>query len=72
MSEQKTVSTGNPTLVYLVGGVIGGLLGVLAAKVLLQRAESENKQSLLTMRDGARIVTLLVNFLRGLSRMGGR
>ena len=72
MSEQKKASTGNPILVYLVGGVIGGLLGVFAAKVLLQRAESENKKSLMSMRDGAQLGSLLVNLLRGLSRIGGR
>lgn len=72
MSNHDENTSRNPTFIYLIGGVIGGLLGVFAVKVLMERAEAENKQSLLSMRDGAQLGTLLVNLLRGLSRIGGR
>lgn len=71
MKEQKTEG-GNASLVYILGGIIGGLAGVFAAKILLERARDENREGLLSIREGAQLGAMLLGLIRGISKLNGK
>lgn len=69
--EQKNERSGS-MLVYILGGIIGGLAGVFAAKLLIDRARDENKESLVNFREGAQIGALVLTFIRGIGKLAGK
>lgn len=62
----------NSSVVYIVGGVIGALAGVVAAKLLIERAQNEDQEGLLSMREGAQIGALLLSLWRGIMKISSK
>lgn len=56
--------------VLVLGGVIGGLVGVGAAYLLVQRAEREGTELELGTGEGIRLGLLVLGMLRQVSRLG--
>ena len=56
--------------VLLVGGVIGGLVGVGAAYLLVQRAEREGTELQMGTGEGIRLGLMVLGLLRQVSRLG--
>jgi hypothetical protein len=56
--------------VLVLGGVIGGLVGVGAAYLLVQRAEREGQDLQLGTGEGIRLGILVLGMLRQVSRLG--
>jgi hypothetical protein len=62
--------TGWKNKVLILGGVIGGLAGVGAAYLLVQRAEREGTELQLGTGEGIRLGLLVLGMLRQVSRLG--
>jgi glycerol uptake facilitator-like aquaporin len=61
MEEKKDNS-----LIYIIGGVAGALLGVAVAHVLLKSSESDEKPLQITPQKGVQIGLHTANFIHGL------
>jgi hypothetical protein len=62
--------TGWKNKVLVLGGVIGGLVGVGAAYLLVQRAEREGTEVELGTGEGIRLGLMVLGMLRQVSRLG--
>jgi hypothetical protein len=62
--------TGWKNKVLVLGGVLGGLVGVGAAYLLVQRAEREGTEVQLGTGEGIRLGLLVLTMLRQVSRLG--
>ncbi len=56
----------NNSLIYVIGGVAGALLGVVIAHALIKTAETEEKPIQLSPQKGVQIGLQTVSFARGL------
>jgi hypothetical protein len=56
----------NNSLIYVIGGVAGALLGVAIAHVLVKTSETEEKPIQLSPQKGLQIGLQTVGFARGL------
>ena len=62
--------TNSRNKILILGGVIGGLVGVGAAYLLVQRAEREGTEIELSPGEGIRLGLLVLGMLRQVSRFG--
>lgn len=63
--------TGWKNKALVLGGVVGGLIGVGAAYLLVQRAEREGTELHLGTGEGIRLGLMVLGMLRQVSQLGG-
>lgn len=63
--------TGWKNKALVLGGVVGGLIGVGAAYLLVQRAEREGTELRLGTGEGIRLGLMVLGMLRQVSQLGG-
>ncbi|MEI7989200.1 MAG: hypothetical protein WCI88_09175 [Chloroflexota bacterium] len=56
--------------VLLIGGIIGCISGIIAAYLLIQRAEKEGSSPQLTAGEGVKLGALLFGLLRQITLLG--
>ena len=56
----------------VIGGVVGMLTGLLAAYLLIQRAEQESSQPRLTAGEGVKVGVGVLGILKTIADMGTR
>ncbi len=62
--------TNSRNKILVLGGVIGGLVGVGAAYLLVQRAEREGTEVEIGTGEGIRLALMALGMLRQVSRLG--
>lgn len=62
--------TGWKNKALVLGGVVGGLIGVGAAYLLVQRAEREGTELRLGTGEGLRLGLMVLGMLRQVSQLG--
>jgi hypothetical protein len=60
------------TKTFIIGGVVGVLIGTLGAYIVIQAAEKDNTQPKLTAGDGVKVALGVMTVLRLLADLGSR
>jgi hypothetical protein len=60
------------TRVYIIGGVLGLITGIVAANILIQRSEAINSQPQITAGDGVKVGLGVLGLLRLVAEFADR
>lgn len=71
MDEQEIISQENwKAKVFMIGGAVGLLTGLLAAYLLVQRAEKRDEKPELNAGEGVKLGVLVFGLLRQIAALG--
>ncbi len=67
----EITTTDNKPRILLFGALLGALSGLVAAYLLVQRAEKEGQQIQFSAKEGVKLGAMVFGLLRQIAQLGG-